>query len=58
MACIYTIVAKPMRALELHYPMILFLINFDISILEKSIDYTQVLIFYRLYRFGHGNGYL
>lgn len=45
MACIYTIVAKPMRALELQYPMILFLINFDISgyIRKKSRLHPRIL---------------
>ena len=39
MAHQYTMIAKPIRALELHYPMIQFLI---ISIIIKAGDYIYV----------------
>ena len=49
--------AKPIKSLELHYPMIQFLIISDIQIMEKHFRYSpasghvhQTLINTRLYR--------
>ena len=40
-----TMIAKPMKTLQLHYPMILFWINYIIPIF-KDVSYWQIAIFF------------